>query len=144
MTLLAEYISYHFVDGDFTNRSDTNSSGVGGGGRSSSSSMASQTETSTATQSTAALLGRRVGILRYQEGWGCGSNNSSGPSSNPQPLAGIWPNVTLGRTLLNASALVALGGRKSQVLAWTRSSPDSNVTILNQAYVSPRGAALAY
>ncbi|KJA17642.1 hypothetical protein HYPSUDRAFT_70515 [Hypholoma sublateritium FD-334 SS-4] len=131
-TLLAEYIAYHFVDGDFTNTSYTNSSGSGGGGSSSSSSMSSSTETSTATQSTAALLGRRFGILRRQDGGGNGSSNSSG-SSNPQPFAGIWPNVTIGRTLLNASALVALGGNKSQVLAWTRPTPESNVTILNQA-----------
>ncbi|KJA19588.1 hypothetical protein HYPSUDRAFT_56563 [Hypholoma sublateritium FD-334 SS-4] len=127
-TLLAEYISYHFVDGDFTNRSDTTSSGGRGPG-------ASQTETATAAQATAALLGRRV-VLRDEDwcgGGGGGSNNSSGPAPNPPPFAGIWPNVTLGRTLLNASALVALGAHKSQVLAWTRVSPDGNITILNQA-----------
>lgn len=59
----------------------------------------------------------------------------------PSAAVSIWPYIAIGRTLLNASALVELGGHKSQVLPWTRSSPDSNVTILNQAYVSTRAAA---
>lgn len=114
----------------------TESGGGGGGG-----SSETNTETATVTASARALFGRRFTLFpRQDEGGGngsSGSNSSSGGSdSNPQPYAGVWPNVTLGRTLLNSSSLVMLEGNKSQVLAWTRSSPEGNVTILNQAYVS--------
>ena len=140
-TLLAEYIAYHFIDGDFTNSSFTNSSGSGGGGGGSSSSSSTSSESSTTssessatTQSTVALLGRRIGIFRRQDG--------GGSSSNLQPLAGIYPNVTIGRSLFNSSDLVSLEGNKSQVLVWSRPSPDGNITILNQGYVFSLYSAL--
>lgn len=49
--------------------------------------------------------------------------------------AATWPNVTIGRTFLNASDLVQLEGNKSQVLAWTQFPEQQSVTILNQMYV---------
>jgi hypothetical protein len=60
------------------------------------------------------------------------SNPNSGSNSGLQLLSGIYPNTTIGRTLLNDSSLVQLEGNKSQVLVWTRSGEDGNVTILNQ------------
>lgn len=42
-----------------------------------------------------------------------------------------FPNVTVGRTLLNDSAVVSLEGNKSQVLAWSKMS-DGKIQILNQ------------
>lgn len=60
-------------------------------------------------------------------------DNGNGSSSVGQPYSGIYPNVTIGRTLLNATDLVQLEGNKSQVLAWTRSGEQGNITILNQA-----------
>ncbi|KAF8154905.1 FAS1 domain-containing protein [Crassisporium funariophilum] len=83
---------------------------------------ASATATVTAT---AALFERLFG--RQSSG---GSSNSG---SNPQPYAGVYPNITLGRTLLNATEWDQLEGNKSQALAWTRSGDNGNVTILNQA-----------
>lgn len=142
-TLLAEYLSYHFVHGDFQNTSYTNTSSGGGGAGGATSSVSSETSasssetqnsettaTETATATTAALF---AGLFGRQDQGG-GSNSSSGGSS-PQPYAGVWPNVTIGRTLLNASDLVHLEGNKSQVLVWTRSEENGNVTILNQACV---------
>ncbi|KAF8841404.1 Fasciclin-domain-containing protein, partial [Paxillus ammoniavirescens] len=41
------------------------------------------------------------------------------------------PNVTIGRTLLNDSALVTLEGNKSQVLAWSKTENGSTI-VLNQ------------
>lgn len=149
-TLLAEYLSYHFVNGNFQNTSYTNtSSGGDAGGATSSSSVQSSSETSTsssesqttdstttatetATATTAALFG---GLFGRQDQGGSSNSSSGGGGSSPQPYAGIWPNVTIGRTLLNASDLVHLEGNKSQVLAWTRSEENGNVTILNQACV---------
>ncbi|PPQ90707.1 hypothetical protein CVT25_005015 [Psilocybe cyanescens] len=150
-TLLAEYLSYHFVNGNFQNTSYTNtSSGGDAGGATSSSSVQSSSETSTsssesqttdstttatetATATTAALFG---GLFGRQDQGGSSNSSSGGGGSSPQPYAGIWPNVTIGRTLLNASDLVHLEGNKSQVLAWTRSEENGNVTILNQALSS--------
>ncbi|KAF4609936.1 hypothetical protein D9613_010262 [Agrocybe pediades] len=197
-TLLAEYLSYHFVQGDFTNSSYTNSSSSSGGGgaagagtstvtesttqsqstssgaaatstaTSTESSTQSTTETSTQTSTststtseststststdtntatstatdtatstavvttTAALFERLFG-RQDQSGGNSSSSSNSSSSDNPQPYSGVYPNVTIGRTLLNASGLVNLEGNKSQVLVWTRSGQDGNVTIWNQA-----------
>ncbi|KAF9471118.1 FAS1 domain-containing protein [Pholiota conissans] len=125
-SFFAEYISYHIVEGDFTNT--TNSSSSGGGSSSTTSSVTSSTSTSSgstssASATTAALFGRLFAVLP----------RAGSGSSNPQPYAGIYPNVTIGRTLLNSSDLVHLEGNQSQVLAWTRYTPDGNVTMLNQA-----------
>ncbi|PPQ74235.1 hypothetical protein CVT24_001106 [Panaeolus cyanescens] len=67
----------------------------------------------------------------FKQLFGRQDNGTSG-SSGPQPYSGIYPNVTIGRTLLNDSDLVQLEGNKSQVLAWTRSGEQGNITILNQ------------
>ncbi|KAF8950725.1 FAS1 domain-containing protein [Flammula alnicola] len=128
-TLLAEHISYHFIRGDFTNTSyiNTSSGGVGGGPLSTPTS--SSTQTGSITPNATILFDRLFGVGRRD---GSGSSNSSS-DSNPQPYSGIWPNVTLGRTLFNAPQFVILPGNKNQVLAWTRSGENGNVTILNQA-----------
>lgn len=47
-----------------------------------------------------------------------------------------YPNVTVGRTLLNDSAYVSLEGNKSQVLVWTHDSENDTNVVLNQACVS--------
>ncbi|KAF9451460.1 FAS1 domain-containing protein [Macrolepiota fuliginosa MF-IS2] len=83
-TLVSDFLSYHFVYGDFRNTSDN---GTGSGG--------------------------------------------SGPSA-PGLLGGIYPNSTIGRSLLNSSEFVQLEGNKSQVLAWSRLGTDGNITLLNQ------------
>lgn len=57
-------------------------------------------------------------------------------STSAQLLSAIYPNVTIGRTLLNDSSLVDLEGNKSQVLVWTRDSEQTSIRILNQAYVA--------
>ena len=89
----------------------------------STSASATSTSTSSSTSAPASLLGR---IFRRQSSlW-----------SSPALDSAIYPNTTLGRTLLNASELVKLPGNNSQVLAWTRSDENSNITILNQVYVS--------
>jgi hypothetical protein len=90
----------------------------------SSSSTTSSSASSSTTASASSLLGR---IFRRR------TNRLD--SSSPQLESGIFPNTTLGRTLLNSSDLVHLPGNNSQVLAWTRSDENSNVTILNQVYV---------
>ncbi|KAF9563505.1 hypothetical protein CPC08DRAFT_324813 [Agrocybe pediades] len=198
-TLLAEYLSYHFVQGDFTNSSYTNSSssssgggGAAGGGASTvtesttqsqsassgaaatstatstesstqsttetstqtstststiseststststdtntATSTATDTATSTAVATTTAALFERLFGRQDQSGGNSSSSSNSSSSDNPQPYSGVYPNVTIGRTLLNASDLVNLEGNKSQVLVWTRSGQDGNVTIWNQA-----------
>ncbi|KAJ3494511.1 hypothetical protein NLJ89_g10790 [Agrocybe chaxingu] len=84
----------------------------------------STTDTSSPSPTgTAALFARLFGTRRRRQN----------PSSTPEILSAIWPNDTVGRTLLNSSDFVSLEGNKSQVLAWTRSGETGNVTILNQA-----------
>ncbi|KAH9475780.1 hypothetical protein JR316_0011339 [Psilocybe cubensis] len=143
-TLLAEYLSYHFVQGEFQNASYTNTSSEGGGGgaggatssmssetmTSSSETQSSETSTETASATTAALWGGLFG--RQDQGGGSNSSEGPGPGPHPQPYAGIWQNVTIGRTLLNSSNLVHLEGNKSQVLVWTRYEQNGNISILNQ------------
>ncbi|KAF9043849.1 FAS1 domain-containing protein [Hymenopellis radicata] len=51
-------------------------------------------------------------------------------SNNGSLESQIFPNSTVGRTLLNNSSLVQLEGNKSQVLVWTK--VDNTVQILNQ------------
>ena len=70
----------------------------------------------------------------FAYGWNNGPNNS-GSNSGLQLLSGVWPNTTVGRTLLNDSSIVQLEGGKSQVLVWTRSGVDGDVTVMNQPYV---------
>ncbi|KAI0917720.1 hypothetical protein AcV7_007057 [Taiwanofungus camphoratus] len=53
-------------------------------------------------------------------------------SGNFSDVATNYPNVTLGRTLLNDTNVVQLEGNKSQVLAWAVRS-DGKTHILNQA-----------
>lgn len=42
-----------------------------------------------------------------------------------------YPNVTIGRTLLNDSALVTLEGNQSQVLIWSKSE-NGSLFVMNQ------------
>lgn len=42
-----------------------------------------------------------------------------------------YPNVTIGRTLLNASSLVMLEGNQSQVLVWSKSD-NGSLFVMNQ------------
>ncbi|KDR73238.1 hypothetical protein GALMADRAFT_228341 [Galerina marginata CBS 339.88] len=147
-SLLAEYLSYHVVSGDFKNES------YGGGGststssstyysststsRSASRSSSRRFPTSTASYSnsngptytvtaTATPSGFAALFGRFERLW-----NNPGNSSGPQPYSGIWPKVTIGRTLLNAPQLVKLPASKSQVLVWTKYQSNGNVFILNQ------------
>jgi len=53
----------------------------------------------------------------------------------PLLTSGIYPNDTIGRTLLDSSNIVMLEGNKSQVVAWTRLNETGNVTLLNQGCV---------
>jgi uncharacterized surface protein with fasciclin (FAS1) repeats len=46
-------------------------------------------------------------------------------------MTATYPNVTIGRTLLNDSSLVTLEGHKSQVVAWT--NENGTIVVLNQA-----------
>ncbi|EDR06221.1 uncharacterized protein LACBIDRAFT_329051 [Laccaria bicolor S238N-H82] len=105
VTTLADIISYHFVEGLFQNVSFVNTSASASG--SSSSASASSTSSSSATSSSSSSA----------------STATATNSSIPQLFAGVFPNVTLG---------LQLEGNKSQVLAWTRSGDNGNVTILNQ------------
>ena len=142
-TLFAEYLSYHFVHGNFENlTSSANGSCTFKFSHKKkianenfnpffflflSASTTSESSTSTSSSytpsSATALRGR---LFRRRSDW----------SSSSVPLdSGIYPNITLGRTFLNASEFVKLPGNNSQVLAWTRSGENGNVTILNQVYV---------
>lgn len=112
--LVAQYLAYHFVYGNFQNTSATNSSGGGGGGTTSSASASESSSTASSTEAFA-WFQRRDEV----------SNSSDAL------LSGIYPNTTIGRTLLNSSDLVQLEANKSQVLAWTRIG-GGNVTLLNQ------------
>ncbi|KAH7908141.1 FAS1 domain-containing protein [Hygrophoropsis aurantiaca] len=47
-----------------------------------------------------------------------------------------WPNVTIGRTLLNDSSLVALEGNKSQVLVWSKLSNGTTIVLNNGTNVT--------
>jgi hypothetical protein len=135
-SLLAEYITYHFINGNFQNTSANTSSGGGTSGSGCSfSPVVPSTQTTSITASASALSTATV----FERLFGRQTNSSN---SFPQIFSGIFPNVTLGRTLLNSSDLVMLEGNKSQVLAWTRNSENGNVTILNQVYVYTSNSSL--
>lgn len=107
--LISQYLLYHVVYGDFSNSTDT-SPGSGGAGGGMTSQSASATSAGPATPSSPA-----------------------GGSGIPTGLlSSVYPNVTLGRTLLRSPDLVRLPGNQSQVLAWTSYSASENVTFLNQ------------
>ncbi|KXN85902.1 hypothetical protein AN958_10744 [Leucoagaricus sp. SymC.cos] len=72
-------------------------------------------------------------LLSHMSGQSSSTGSSSASATQSLFECGIFPNDTIGRTLLNSSNLVHLEGNKSQVLAWTRNDPNGNVTILNQA-----------
>ncbi|MCL6388889.1 fasciclin domain-containing protein, partial [Pectobacterium carotovorum subsp. carotovorum] len=55
-----------------------------------------------------------------------------GGQGNIHLFSNVYPNDTIGRTLLNSPQFVRLEGDKNQVLAWTRYQPNGNVTVLNQ------------
>jgi len=133
ISLLADYISYHIVHGNLENTSYTSSPSGGSPGSGYTSTLESSptltlTQTSTPIAesgiSTATLIGRLFG-----------RDQNSSRSDFPQILAAVSPNVTLGRTLLRSSDLVTLGG-KAQALAWTRTTENCRVVILNQPCVS--------
>ena len=54
-------------------------------------------------------------------------------SGNFTALTLTFPNVTIGRTLLNNSTFVTLEGNKSQVVAWT--TVNGTIEVLNQPCV---------
>ncbi|KIY47501.1 hypothetical protein FISHEDRAFT_59616 [Fistulina hepatica ATCC 64428] len=63
-------------------------------------------------------------------------NFTAGNNSSVELISAQYPNVTIGRTLMNNSDSVHLEGGKSQVLAWTNYTDldsNSSVVILNQA-----------
>lgn len=124
--LLSQYLSYHFVHGNFLN-STAAGSGGGGGGMTSTLSQSGQSSSSSALASQT-LLQR----FRRQDG---GGDPSAGQSMAPALMSGIYPNDTIGRTLLDSPDLVMLEGNKSQVLAWTKLNETGNVTLLDQACV---------
>jgi hypothetical protein len=115
--LVAQYLAYHFVHGNFKNTSATNSSGGGGGGGGGTTSSASAGESFSTASS-------KQDFAWYQR-------RADVSNSSDALLSGTYPNITLGRTLLNSSDLVQLEANKSQVLAWTRID-EGNVTLLNQ------------
>jgi len=119
VTALADVISYHFIEGFFQNVSFVNTSTSASGSSSSASASSTSPPSSSASIATATVT------VSSQALWNTNS-------SIPQLFAGVFPNVTLGRTLLNDTDIVHLEGNKSQVLAWTRSGDNGNVTILNQ------------
>lgn len=61
-------------------------------------------------------------------------NPSNGSSA--ELISGVYPNNTVGRTLLNDTEYVHLAGNASQVLAWSKSGDNDSITILNQPYVT--------
>lgn len=137
-SLLAEYITYHFINGNFQNTSANTSSGGGASGSGCSfSPVVPSTQTTSITASASASALSRAAVFERLFGRQTNSSNSF-----PQIFSGVFPNVTLGRTLLNSSDLVMLEGNKSQVLAWTRNSENGNVTILNQVYVYTSNSSL--
>ncbi|KAF8629788.1 hypothetical protein AX17_005567 [Amanita inopinata Kibby_2008] len=64
------------------------------------------------------------------------SSTGGNETSNATLISAMFPNTTVGRTLLDNSSFVQLEGNKSQVLAWTilpsNQSNASTPTILNQ------------
>ncbi len=62
-------------------------------------------------------------------------------TTNATLISAIFPNVTIGRTLLDNSSFVQLEGNKSQVLAWTifpsNTTNTTERTILNQPPTLP-------
>lgn len=118
---MSDYLAYHFVHGNFLNTTANATGGGGGGGTTTTSSESSITSPAATTQ-----------LLAWYKRQDDGSGSSGGAASSAL-LSGIFPNTTIGRTLLNSSDLVQLEGGKAQVLAWTRLDPAGNVTLLNQA-----------
>jgi hypothetical protein len=112
--LVAQYLAYHFVYGNFQNTSAANSSGGGGAGTTSSASASESSSTA---------------LSKHDFAWH--QRRADVSNSSDALLSGTYPNITLGRTLLNAPDLVQLEANKSQVLAWTRID-SGNVTLLNQ------------
>ena len=138
--LLSQYLSYHFVYGSFLNSTANSTSGGGGGGggttstfsQSSSASGGSSSQSSSGSSSSASASQTLLARFRRQDD---GSGSSDGQSMVPLLTSGIYPNDTIGRTLLNSSNIVMLEGNKSQVVAWTRLNETGNVTLLNQGCV---------
>ncbi|KAL9709434.1 hypothetical protein Ac2012v2_007169 [Leucoagaricus gongylophorus] len=139
--LLSQYLSYHFVYGSFLNSTANSTSGGGGGGggttstfsQSSSASGGSSSQSSSGSSSSASASQTLLARFRRQDD---GSGSSDGQSMVPLLTSGIYPNDTIGRTLLNSSNIVMLEGNKSQVVAWTRLNETGNVTLLNQGDIN--------
>ncbi|KAJ2933690.1 hypothetical protein H1R20_g3448, partial [Candolleomyces eurysporus] len=143
-TLLSELLSYHVVYGNLHNTSAIRRKNRGGGGMSTTDGYSSTvTPSETSSGSFSASTSSDAG--QSSSGGGDPTSTDS-PPSNPsafafrehptsglQLLSSVYPNTTIGRTLLNDSDLVQLEGNKSQVLAWTRRG-NENVTVLNQPH----------
>ncbi|KAJ2915811.1 hypothetical protein MD484_g4619, partial [Candolleomyces efflorescens] len=164
-TLLSEILSYHFVYGNLQNFTSTGNAGGGNGGSTSSQTYSSTTSPSSESSigifpsptssgagqpslpgaggtdggpggpaQTGTQTSPNSTPSAFASGWNNGPNNSSS-NNGLQLLSGVWPNTTVGRTLLNDSSIVQLEGNRSQVLVWTRSGVDGNVTVMNQPYI---------
>ena len=129
--LLSQYLSYHFVHGNFLN--STAASAGSGGGEGGGGGMTSTFSQSGQSSSSSAFASQT--LLARARRQNSGGDPSAGQSMTPALMSGIYPNDTIGRTLLNSPDLVMLEGNKSQVLAWTRLNETGNVTLLDQACV---------
>ncbi|RXW23538.1 hypothetical protein EST38_g2304 [Candolleomyces aberdarensis] len=146
-TLLSEILSYHFVYGNLQNTSAIRRKGRGGGGGATSTTDG-YSSTVTSSEATSGSFPASTSSDASESSSGGGDpTGTDSPPSNPsafafrehptsglQLLSGVYPNTTIGRTLLDDLDLVQLEGNKSQVLAWTRRGRDENVTVLNQPH----------
>ncbi|KAJ2937024.1 hypothetical protein H1R20_g76, partial [Candolleomyces eurysporus] len=114
---LSSYLSYHNVYGNAVNTNNSSGDDDDDDGSSSTTleSSASSTSTSESSFGTAAAY-----ILEFDE---------------TDCDVGVFPNDTIGRTLLTDPDYVQLegNGSRAQVLAWARRSPGGDINILNQA-----------
>jgi hypothetical protein len=127
---LNAYLSYHNVYGNAVNSTSGDGGGAGGGGSSSSSSQSSSsTSTSESSSSSATASAYRLSKI-FLRPHHFQTNDTGGD-------VGVFPNDTIGRTLLADPNYVQLegNGSRAQVLAWARESPGGDINILNQAYV---------
>jgi len=162
---LSSYLAYHYVHGNAdvlaaggNSAGGAGGAGAGGGGGTATctnSGSASCTPTgtgagaggpgsapSTSMSSSAGEASVTASAYRLNKSFlHFARQSSSGNSSDQMGLdntTAIFPNVTLGRTLLTAPNYVHLegSGDRAQVLAWSRPQADGPVQILNQPYVS--------
>ncbi|KAJ2917149.1 hypothetical protein MD484_g3237, partial [Candolleomyces efflorescens] len=125
-TALNAYLSYHNVYGNAVN--STSGNGGGGGSSSSSTTSSSSTSTSESTSSSATASAYRLSKIFLKPYHFQTDDDSEGDT-------GVFPNDTIGRTLLTDPDYVQLegNGSRAQVLAWAMETPGGDINILNQA-----------